>query len=138
MYEVIVTDGKVTAVSNTVGKGEIAENTYILVGREKGAEKLKELSIGDEVNITYSPTFNGNSLMDFAIGENIRLVENEQVSSNLDDTTLAPRTAVGFSEDGKTMILALVDRRQVDSRGMTSPRIKNVWDHLIKNGARHF
>ena len=76
--------------------------------------------------------------MDFAIGGNIRLVENGQVSSNLDDTTLAPRTAVGFSEDGKTMILALVDRRQVDSRGMTSPRIKNVWDHLIKNGARHF
>ena len=38
-----------TAVSNTVGKGGIAENTYILVGREKGAEKLKELSVGDEV-----------------------------------------------------------------------------------------
>ena len=38
VYEVIVTDGKVTAVSNTVGKGEIAENTYILVGRERDKE----------------------------------------------------------------------------------------------------
>ena len=132
VYEVTVTDGKVTAVSNTVGKGAIAENTYILVGREKGAEKLKELSVGDEVSITYSPKFDGNALMDFAIGGNVRLVENGQVLSNLDDTTLAPRTAVGFSEDGKTMILALVDGRQVDSRGMT---IKEMGELMKEYGA---
>ena len=132
VYEVTIKDGKVTAVSDTIGKGAIAENTYVLVGREQGAKKLKELSIGDRVKVTYSPKFDGNFSMDFAIGGNSRLVENGQVPLNLEDTTLAPRTAVGFSEDGKKMILALVDGRQVESRGMT---IKEIGELMKEYGA---
>ncbi|QGS69391.1 hypothetical protein CV093_17115 [Oceanobacillus sp. 143] len=119
VYEVTVREGKVIAVSNQAGNGAIEENTLILAGNGTGASQLKELSIGDEVNITYAPKVDGDSLMNFAIGGNIKLVENGQVPANLDDSTTAPRTAVGFSEDGKTMILAVVDGRQADSRGMT-------------------
>lgn len=119
VFEVAVRDGEVISVSDQVGKGAIEEDTFILVGNGTGASRLKELSIGDSVDVSYAPKVDGDTLMKFAIGGNIKLVENGQVHANLDDSTTAPRTAVGFSEDGKTMILAVVDGRQADSRGMT-------------------
>ncbi|WP_249872321.1 phosphodiester glycosidase family protein [Oceanobacillus saliphilus] len=119
LYEVIVQDGEVVAVSDQAGKGPIAEDTFVLVGREQGANTLKELSIGDEVTVAYSPKIDEGTWMNFAIGGNVKLVDGGQVPANIDDSTTAPRTAVGFSEDGKTMLLALVDGRQVNSRGMT-------------------
>ncbi|WP_196493709.1 phosphodiester glycosidase family protein [Ornithinibacillus caprae] len=119
VYEVVVQDGVVVAVSNQVGDGVIEEDTFILVGRDAGAEVLRELSVGDEVSVSYAPHVDGDYLMNFAVGGNVKLVENGTVPANLDDSTTAPRSAVGFSEDGQTMILAVVDGRQTDSRGMT-------------------
>ncbi|WP_299093745.1 phosphodiester glycosidase family protein [uncultured Metabacillus sp.] len=118
-YEVVVQDGKVLSVSNQPGSGQISENSFVLVGREKGAEALEGLSIGDSVTVDYAPKVDGDSILDFAIGGNIKLMENGEIPANLDDTTAAPRTAVGFSKDGKKMFLVVVDGRQIDSRGMT-------------------
>ncbi|MFC4023618.1 phosphodiester glycosidase family protein [Oceanobacillus longus] len=119
LYEVTVQEGEVVAVSEEPGSGDITENTFVLVGREQGATLLKELSIGDKVNVEYAPKMDEDTLMNFAVGGNVKLVENGQVPPTIDDSTTAPRTAVGFSEDGNTMILGLVDGRQTDSRGMT-------------------
>ncbi|WP_067725868.1 phosphodiester glycosidase family protein [Oceanobacillus damuensis] len=119
LYEVTVQEGEVVGVSEEPGSGEIPENTFVLVGREQGAANLKELSIGDEVSVEYAPKMDEDTLMNFAVGGNVKLVENGQVPATIDDSTTAPRTAVGFSEDGNTMILGLVDGRQSDSRGMT-------------------
>jgi len=55
---------------------------------------------------------------EFAIGGSPVLVKNGEVQ-HVNNQELAPRTAVGFSEDGKTMYLALVDGRQSSSRGMS-------------------
>ncbi|KKI93219.1 hypothetical protein WQ54_05070 [Bacillus sp. SA1-12] len=118
-YEVVVQDGKVLSVSNQPGSGTISENSFVLVGREKGAEALKGLSVGDSVSVDYAPKMDGNSILNFAVGGNIKLMENGEIPANLDDTTAAPRTAVGFSEDGKKMLLVVVDGRQINSRGMT-------------------
>lgn len=118
-YEVIIRDGRVLSTSNQPGSGQIAENTFVLVGREKGADILKQLTVGEQVTLEYQPKVDHNSLMSFAIGGNSILVKDGQIPVNLDDTVAAPRTAVGFSQDGKKMFLAVVDGRQVDSRGMT-------------------
>ncbi|WP_047983954.1 phosphodiester glycosidase family protein [Ornithinibacillus californiensis] len=118
-YEVVVQDGRVVSTSSQAGGGVIEEGTFILVGRDAGATHLQALSIGDEVSIIYAPRVDGDTLMKFAIGGNVQLVENGNVRGNLDDSTTAPRTAVGFTEDGQTMILVVVDGRQTDSRGMT-------------------
>jgi 3',5'-cyclic AMP phosphodiesterase CpdA len=118
-YEVVVQDGKVLSVSNKPGSGPIDENSFVVIGREKGAEALKGLSIGDSVTVDYAPKVDGNNLLSFAVGGNIKLMENGEIPVGLDDTTAAPRTAVGYSEDGKKMFLAVVDGRQIDSRGMT-------------------
>ncbi|WP_156290571.1 phosphodiester glycosidase family protein [Oceanobacillus salinisoli] len=119
VYEVTIRDGKVAAVSDKAGKGVMGKDTIVLVGREQGAETLKTLFIGDKVRVSYAPKIEGDTLMDFAIGGNVILVDKGQVPANIDDSTTAPRSAVGFSEDGETMILAVVDGRQLDSRGMT-------------------
>ncbi|MEK5442717.1 phosphodiester glycosidase family protein [Fredinandcohnia sp. FSL W7-1320] len=132
VYEVIVVDGKVTTVEEGAGNGAIPENAFVLVGREKGAEALKALSVGDEVSVEYAPKTDID--VSFAVGGNIKLVESGAVISNLDDTTSAPRTAVGFSEDRKTMILAAVDGRQTDSRGMTFKELAE----LMKEYGAHY
>lgn len=130
VYEVTVVDGKVSSISEGAGRGAIPENTLVLVGREKGAEVLQTLSVGDEVSIDYAPKTDID--VSFAVGGNVKLVEEGQVISNLDDSTSAPRTAVGFSEDQKTMILVAVDGRQTNSRGMT---FKELAELLKEYGA---
>lgn len=134
VYEVIVQNGKVSAVSEQAGSGAISENAFVLVGREKGAEVLKALSIGDEVSVEYTPKWDNDGALAFSVGGNIKLIENGQVIEHLDDTTAAPRTAVGFSEDRKKMILAVVDGRQTDSRGMT---FKELAELMKEYGAHH-
>ncbi|MBP1082651.1 MULTISPECIES: phosphodiester glycosidase family protein [Bacillus] len=118
-YEVTIRDGKVTHVSSQPGSGDIEENSYVLVGREQGADILKTLSIGDKVTVDYAPKVDGNARMSFAIGGNVKLLESGNIRENLDDSSAAPRTAVGFSENGKKMYVVAVDGRQTDSRGIT-------------------
>lgn len=131
-YEVTVRNGVVESTSEQVGSGKISEDCFILVGREAGAEQLRELSVGDEVSISYAPKVDGDFLMNFAIGGNIQIVKDGKVPADLDDTVTAPRSAVGFSKDGQTMILAVVDGRQIDSRGMT---MKEIGEFMAEFGA---
>ncbi|HZH61955.1 MAG TPA: phosphodiester glycosidase family protein [Metabacillus sp.] len=133
-YEVIIQDGKVLSLSNQPGSGQISENTFVLVGREKGADILKQLNVGDQVTLDYQAKVDHNELMSFAVGGNRILVENGQIPTGLDDTVTAPRTAVGFSQDGKKMFLAVVDGRQTDSRGMT---FKELAELMREYGAYH-
>lgn len=89
---------------------------FLLV--EKKGHVLKELEIGDSVSVQYEHRTDINQELLFAIGGNPALVK-EGVIQSLDDSVTAPRTAVGYSEDGKTMYLVTVDGRQTTSRGMT-------------------
>ena len=56
------------------------------------------------------------------------------VVQSIDDPTLAPRTAVGFTADGRKMIMLTVDGRQVDSRGVTQTEMGRMMAEL---GAHH-
>ncbi|MCI4062412.1 phosphodiester glycosidase family protein [Micromonospora sp. R77] len=46
------------------------------------------------------------------------------------DATLAPRTSVGFTADGRKMIMMTVDGRQVDSRGVTQTELGRMMVEL--------
>jgi hypothetical protein len=50
--EVTVAGGRVTALSATPGAGPIAPHSVVLVGREGGAAELRELQVGDPVEVT--------------------------------------------------------------------------------------
>ncbi|WP_020660994.1 phosphodiester glycosidase family protein [Amycolatopsis benzoatilytica] len=115
--EVEVRDGVVTKVGQQPADGPIPAGATLLLGREAGADSLAKLKVGDRVGVTYAPRSDAGKIA-VAVGGNKTLVKDGQLQQ-LDDTTLAPRTGVGFSADGKKMWLVTVDGRQADSRGMT-------------------
>ncbi|MEU9360890.1 phosphodiester glycosidase family protein [Streptomyces sp. NPDC048301] len=119
--EVAVRDGKVASVSDAPGTGPVPEDTVVLVGREAGAELLAGLRPGDPVGITYRARTDGGAVPRTAVGGRELLVV-DGVAQNHDgegNNTAAPRTAVGFSRDGRTMQVVTVDGRQTDSGGVT-------------------
>lgn len=115
--EVIVRDGEVVAAGATAGTTPLAEGEQALVGREAGAAALDAFEVGDRVDVVYGPRTDVGPVA-VALGGGTVLLR-DGVVPPVDDTALHPRTAVGFSEDGRRMILVTIDGRQRDSRGMT-------------------
>ncbi|MFE3517970.1 phosphodiester glycosidase family protein [Streptomyces sp. NPDC059166] len=119
--EVSVRDGRAVSVSDTPGKGPVPQGTVVLVGREDGAALLAGLRPGDPVGITYRARTDGGAVPRTAVGGRELLVV-DGAAQNHDgegNNTAAPRTAVGFSRDGRTMQVLTVDGRQTDSGGVT-------------------
>ncbi|MFG1946846.1 phosphodiester glycosidase family protein [Nonomuraea sp. NPDC048826] len=116
--EVELKDGVVTAVRQAAGDGPIPAGTTILLGRDAGAAALAGLKAGDEVEVAYRPKASDGKDVKAAVGGNWVLVKDGQAQHSTDQSA-HPRTAVGFTADGKKMILLTVDGRQADSRGVT-------------------
>ncbi|MEV4413167.1 phosphodiester glycosidase family protein [Catellatospora sp. NPDC049609] len=112
--EIEITAGKVSKVSTTPG-GKVANGTVVVLGVNAGADALAGLAVGNAVTVGYAPR--GGTGAQVAIGGNLVLVKDGVA------TTVAhpknPRTAVGFSADGLTMWLVVVDGRTTASVGMT-------------------
>nr|WP_042196949.1 phosphodiester glycosidase family protein [Kibdelosporangium sp. MJ126-NF4]CEL22648.1 FIG00814300: hypothetical protein [Kibdelosporangium sp. MJ126-NF4]CTQ89789.1 FIG00814300: hypothetical protein [Kibdelosporangium sp. MJ126-NF4] len=108
--EVIVQNDTVTQVRPTPGADPLPANGYALVGREAGADRLAALKPGDKVTVQYSSRTSDGSKPKALIGGNQPLIRNGQIVAP--DDPLHPRTAVGFSADGKKMFLLTVDGRQ--------------------------
>jgi hypothetical protein len=116
--EVELVGGVVTAVRQAAGSGPIPAGTTVLLGRDAGATALAALEAGDKVDVTYRPRTSDGSAPRTAIGGSAVLVKGG-VAQHSADQSAAPRTAVGFSADGRKMYLMTVDGRQADSRGVT-------------------
>jgi hypothetical protein len=116
--EVALAGGRVAAVATAAGRGPIPAGTTILLGRDGGADALAALRPGDPVEVTYRARPSDDRAVATAIGGN-RVLVRAGVPQDIGDVTPEPRTAVGFSADGKKMIMLTVDGRQADSRGVT-------------------
>lgn len=116
--EVVAVDGKVTEVRTTAGTGPIPAGTTILLGRDAGADALAALKAGDVLDVKYQPKASDGKAVDTAVSGSYVLVKDGAVQNSADPAA-HPRTAVGFSADGRKMFLLTVDGRQVDSRGVT-------------------
>ncbi|MEU7241778.1 phosphodiester glycosidase family protein [Streptomyces sparsogenes] len=119
--EVAVVDGKVTSVATTPGKGAIPAGTTLLIGKDAGADALAGLAVGDAVSWEYRPRPDAGETPDTAVsGRELLVVDGKAVGHDGEgNNTAAPRTAVGFSRDGRTMQVLTVDGRQADSGGVT-------------------
>ncbi|MEU9509553.1 phosphodiester glycosidase family protein [Micromonospora sp. NPDC048170] len=131
--EVTVVDGRVATVGGTAGSGPIPAGTTVLLGRDAGADALAGLRPGDPVTVAYQPKPADGSTLHAAVGGSHVLVRDGVVQS-IADASLAPRTSVGFSADGRRMIMLTVDGRQVDSRGVTLTEMGRMMAEL---GAHH-
>ena len=112
--EVVVTDGVVTEIVDEPREGEIADDAFVLVGREDGAQTLSDLAVGDPVGIDYDARAGEDQQIHAALnGRQLLVADGEvQEGSESDNTPGAPRMAIGFSEDGTQMYLLSVDGRQ--------------------------
>ncbi|MCM0678247.1 phosphodiester glycosidase family protein, partial [Micromonospora phytophila] len=131
--EVAVVDGRVAGVGTTAGSGPVPAGTTVLLGRDAGADALAGLRPGDPVTVAWQPKPADGSTLHAAVGGGNVLVRDGEAQS-IADPTLAPRTSVGFSADGRRMIMLTVDGRQVDSRGVTQTEMGRMMAEL---GAHH-
>ncbi|RZU77876.1 3',5'-cyclic AMP phosphodiesterase CpdA [Micromonospora kangleipakensis] len=129
VVEVAMTGGRVAAVTTAPGEGPIPAGTTVLLGREAGADALAALRPGDPVDVAWRPKASDGGSLRAAVGGGNVLVR-DGVVQNIADPTLAPRTSVGFSADGRRMIMLTVDGRQVDSRGVTQTEMGRMMVEL--------
>ena len=117
--EVLVKDDKVVEVHPSAGTGAIPDGAYYLVGRDAGADAIKALQPGDSVKLTYGLKDTAAQQLQWAIGTNKPLIQNG-VATPQGDTSVAPRTAIGFKDGGKTMFLLITDGRQAAAAAGTT------------------
>ncbi|MFZ5827535.1 MAG: phosphodiester glycosidase family protein [Bacillota bacterium] len=113
--EVVVKAGKVISVSDKVTSQPIPADGFVLVGREEFAKPLAALKVGDPVTLSYRPKPD----VHWAVGGYRYLVKGGRVATGLDDKQYKPRSALGFSADGRRMLLLAVDGRSELSGGLT-------------------
>jgi exopolysaccharide biosynthesis protein len=132
--EVVVRDNVVTEVRKEPGSGAIPKGTFILVGREAGADELrKKLQPGEQVTMRSKLSSQLGGPLEFAIGGNPILLHDGVVpQKGMGDSALAPRTAAGASRDGRRLYLVTVDGRSAKSVGL---RTREVAEMMRKLGA---
>lgn len=129
--EVVVTDGVVSDVRTEPGRGEIAQNQEILVGREAGAQALAHLAVGDAVSIEAGLSAATDADLDLAVGGTPILRDGEPMAG-LEEGVFAPRTAVGIDADGQRIYLLTIDGGAEHSIGYD---IASMAEILIELGA---
>ena len=116
-WEIIVKNKKVTEVGST-GSRALAADEIALDGREQGAKALRAYKVGEPVDLEYELT-PASGVKPFAAVGGQPILVNGKPTERLDDRIRAPRSAVGNTKDGKTVMLVTVDGRQTDSIGAT-------------------
>ncbi|MDA0184547.1 phosphodiester glycosidase family protein [Solirubrobacter phytolaccae] len=132
--EVLVQDNKVVSVNATgAGAGEIPTNGFVLVGREAAAAAIRALAPGDDVTLAYGLKDDIAKNLQWGVGGNQPLVRDGAALPELDrDTSVHPRTAIGFKDGGKTMLLVTADGRQAPVLGVTFTQLARTF---VKLGA---
>ncbi|WP_445403129.1 phosphodiester glycosidase family protein [Streptomyces sp. LE64] len=132
VHEVVVRGGEVVDTSDTPGSGRIAGGTTVLVGREAGAQRLRKLSVGDEVTVRHRlvPSTAGVTYR-FAIG-GFPVLRGGTPIAGLDTAASAVRTAVGIADGGRRLLLFAVDGARAYRTGLTVAELARV---LVEAGA---
>ncbi|MFF5970464.1 phosphodiester glycosidase family protein [Streptomyces sp. NPDC012769] len=132
-YEVTVRAGRVVAVAEGPGRGPVAKDTEVLVGREEGARRLRALAVGDRVRVRHRLVAEGSRVpYRFAIGGH-PLLRDGAPATGLDDVTPAVRTAAGITDGGRGVLLMALDGSRGLGRGLTLAEVAAL---LAKAGAR--
>lgn len=125
-YEVTVRAGHVVAASASPGRGTIAADSEVLVGREAGATALRSLRIGDAVTVRHQLVeARSRTPYRFAVG-GYPIMRGGNPLSGLDVVTSAVRTAAGIANDGRTLLLLALDGDLEFRTGLTIAEVASV------------
>jgi hypothetical protein len=124
-YEVTVREGRVAERAVTPGKGPIAADSFVLVGREAGARALRELRVGDPVRFEYGLRDTHGPRFAFALG-GFPIVRDHRRLDGLDPLTGAVRTAAGIGDGGHLLYLLVLDGEMTYRAGLTLSELADV------------
>ncbi|MFD4506977.1 phosphodiester glycosidase family protein [Streptomyces sp. NPDC058457] len=131
-YEVRIRAGKVVAASATPGSGAIPAGTTVLLGREAGADELRTLFKGERVTVRERMVASAARIpYRFAVG-GYPVLRDGRPLAGLNGTASAVRTAVGYANDGRRLLLLALDGAVAYRSGMT---IAEVADEMRQLGA---
>ncbi|WP_031485865.1 phosphodiester glycosidase family protein [Streptomyces bicolor] len=118
-FEVTVRQGRVVSTADTPGKGPIAPDTTVLVGREAGAQQLRKFSAGERVKVKHRLVASASRVpYRFALG-GYPVLDHGQPLPGLDARTSAVRTAVGIADRGRRVVLLALDGAPEYRTGLT-------------------
>ncbi|MFK0158179.1 phosphodiester glycosidase family protein [Streptomyces sp. NPDC090493] len=118
-YEVQIRGGKVVATSAAPGSGAIAAGTTVLLGREAGADRLRALTKGERVTVRERMVASASRVpYRFAVG-GYPVLRGGEPLAGLNDTTAAVRTAVGYANGGRRLLLLALDGAVAYRSGLT-------------------
>lgn len=121
--EALIREGRVAAVSHHAGAGPIAAGTYVLLGAGAGARALGRLRIGHAVTVHVAQRTSAASPFAFALGGKYRLLRGGVPEGGLPPFAGAARTAVGFSNGGRTMFLVATEPTRAGVSGLDLARL---------------
>lgn len=108
--EALVENGKVVSVTpnGPAGSGTVPGDGFVLVGRGAAATAIRALKPGDPAALSYALADDAAKTMKFALGHGGTIVSDGKPVAGL-DTSIAPRTALGFENGGRKLVLATWD-----------------------------
>ncbi|OAR27732.1 hypothetical protein A8W25_05055 [Streptomyces sp. ERV7] len=116
-YEVTVRRGRVVNTSTVPGSGPVPVGTFVLVGREKGAQALHALKPGDRAGLSYRLRGLRGPLA-FAVG-GMPVLRARTPLNGLDDLTAATRTGAGIGNRGHRLYLVALNGAAENDAGLT-------------------
>ncbi|WP_017573174.1 phosphodiester glycosidase family protein [Nocardiopsis halotolerans] len=122
--EAVVSEGAVERVGDIPGSGPIGEDEQVLVARGSAAEEIAALSEGDPVGLEYALAADGAEPHTVVGGRHVLVRDGEPVPTG--DHSRAPRTAIGFSEDGEDMYVVTTDGRNPRTAGSTLAEVAEL------------
>ena len=132
VLEVVVEDGIITEFRRNLPPCKIPENGCVLAVSEGSSMFFaNNFKVGDEIKFDYYITPDITS-SDIAFGGGAFLVSEGKALKTFSHNISGynPRSAIGISEDGKTLYLLAVDGRQEKSRGMTMAELASLMVEL--------
>ncbi|MEJ7786877.1 MAG: phosphodiester glycosidase family protein [Solirubrobacteraceae bacterium] len=131
--EVWVAGGVVTRAAEAPAAGTLPVGTTALTARDAGADALRTLAVGDPVVLSYAVSPALADELQFAVGTDATLVRDgvqrpdAETSQGAAGSSIAPRTAVGFKDGGRTLLLVTVDGPGGTGRGgVTLPKLASM------------
>lgn len=114
LYKVVIEDGLVKKVTSAKEHIEVPENGYVMTFPKSDPENYRSrLPIGSKVSIEQTSNFDPQAI-DLAIAGGGYIIKDGILSDDgllVGTTSRHPRTAVGLTEDGQTLIAIVVDGR---------------------------
>ncbi|NGN63108.1 phosphodiester glycosidase family protein [Streptomyces sp. A7024] len=128
-HEVTVRRGRVVATADTPGRGPIAADTTVLVGREAGAQQLRKLSLGEPVAVSHHLEAVSRVPYAFAVG-GYPIRRGGAPLPGLDTVAAAARTSAGIGDSGHRLYLLALDGNAETSAGLTIAELADLMGEL--------